>query len=124
MNACGRRAEHRSQQYARVDVLVHQPNCMGKLVGPLMPSNGFHGGDPMRRGFGKRRARISPASRRSPASSMPISSEKIFGQVSTPTRDHVVDVVVELAPRLEDDGLFLGEIAVEAHDLEDVLGPP
>jgi hypothetical protein len=43
--------------------------------------------------------------------------------VSTPTGDHVVDIVVELTPRLEDDGLFLGEIAVEAHDLEDVVGP-
>ena len=39
-------------------------------------------------------------------------------------RDHIVDVVVELTPRLQYDGLLLGKIAVETHDLEDVLGPP
>jgi hypothetical protein len=53
MGACGRRAEHCWQQYAWVDVLVHPPNPIGMLVGPLMLSNGFHGGDPIRRGFGQ-----------------------------------------------------------------------
>ncbi len=49
--------------------------------------------------------------------------EQIVGQAVTPGRDHVVDVVVELVPRLEHDGLLLGEVEVEADDLEDVLGP-
>ncbi len=50
--------------------------------------------------------------------------EQIVGQASTPARDHIVDVIVELSPRLEHDWLLLCEVAVEADDLEDILGPP
>ena len=32
----------------------HQSNSIGRLVGPLRPSNGFHGTVPTRRGFGSR----------------------------------------------------------------------
>ena len=68
--------------------------------------------------------RNSPASRRSPrildANEF---GEQIIGQALSPGRDHVVDVGVELVPRLQDDGLLFGEIAVEADDLEDVVGP-
>ena len=38
------------------------PNSMGRLVGPLRPSSGFHGAGPTRRGFGSRCERILSAS--------------------------------------------------------------
>ena len=41
-----------------------------------------------------------------------------------PFGDHVVDVIIELTPRLQHDRFLLGEVAVEADDLEDVVGPP
>ena len=68
--------------------------------------------------------RSSAALRRSPSSSARIRSESRSSvRLSTPTGDHVVDVVVELTPRAQDDGLDLGEIDSEADDLEDVVGP-
>jgi hypothetical protein len=50
--------------------------------------------------------------------------QQVVGEVLTPVGDHVIDVVVELTPRLQHDRFLLGEVAVEAADLEDVLGPP
>ncbi len=68
--------------------------------------------------------RSSAASSRSPPSSIRIRSDNRSSvRCLAPAGDHVIDVVVELAPRLQYDRLLLGEVAVEADDFEDVLGP-
>ena len=49
--------------------------------------------------------------------------EQVVGQAVPAPGDHVVDVVVELAPRAHDDRLDFAEIDGEAEGLEDVVGP-
>ena len=46
----------------RSDALVYVSKAMGRLVGPLSPTNGFHGDGPFRRGVGIRRVTAVSAS--------------------------------------------------------------
>ena len=67
--------------------------------------------------------RSSAALSRSPASSMRMSSKADRRSGSSDAGRSYRRCSRRTGSRLEDDGLFCGEIAVEVDDLEDVLGP-